>query len=155
VGGVGQLVTGITGGDMFDGKGYFLDKDYGAAGADGDRLHGTAPSSEDLLQLIFENSSGTALATFNSTTVLIGPGPGAQENVWTLLDTGAVVAPATATQVLFEFFQVRGGGGPGGVMFGDTGDLEDLTQNAIPEPASLGLVGSLALLTLRNRRRNV
>ena len=153
VGGAAQLVS-FTGtvGDLVQGSAYFFVKADNAT--DGDRFQ--AGGSNDTVQLIFENSTGTQIGT--TVVSSLGGDLGkvdstSTQNTWVQVSTAPTAVPVGTTQILMELALTRGASG--GVQFGDDADLEDLTQNAIPEPASLGLLGSFALLTLRNRRRNV
>jgi hypothetical protein len=152
-GGVGQIVTSINAGDTYVGSAYFFDKDFGGAGADGDRLHSgaTGASSADSVQLVWENASGTPISTSLSTATLSGGAAGAAgplENQWVQLTTGPVAAPAGATQVIFELAVTRGSSG--GVLFADDASLVDTTS--VPEPAMISLISAgFFLIGLRRR----
>ncbi len=148
VGGVAQLITGITPGDNYAGSAYFFVKANNAS--DGDRFQ--AGGSNDSVKMIFEDSLGNQIGPTILSTVGADAGKvdsTSPQNTWIQVSTLPTAAPAGTSQVLFEMALTRGASG--GVQFGDDADLED--TSVTPEPASLGLLAACFLLPLRRSRR--
>jgi hypothetical protein len=142
-GGAAQIVQFINPGDIYTGSAFFYDKNVGGGTTDGDRLQST---SNDSIAMIFEDSTGAAIGSpvLSTSTVSAASTP----NTWIQLTTPDAVAPAGATQMVFELLLTRGTAG--GVMFADAADLE---TTHVPEPTSIcALSAGAFLLTLRRRR---
>jgi hypothetical protein len=141
VGGLGQLVIGLTAGDTYIGSAYFFVKQNSSS--DGDRLQG---GSADSVQLIFQDATGTQIGPTILSTASLTTTP---VNAWTKLTTAPVIAPAGTAQVVFELADTRGTGG--GVLFADDASLVD--TSSVPEPGTLSLLGGLAAIVGFRRRR--
>jgi hypothetical protein len=147
-GGMAQIVTGIVAGDTYTGSAWFYDKNVGGGTTDGDRFQ--SGGSNDTVQMIFQDSSGTQVGSTVVSTSNVAFG--STENTWLQLTTLPTIAPVGATQVIFQLNLTRGA--TGGVMFADDADLEHV---AVPEPASLALLGlgSIGLVLFRRRSSKV